>query len=172
MRYVAFLRAINVGTANRIKMEAMRDILSAAGLGDVRTYLQSGNVGFDFEGAAPEATETVERALAEAELKRVSAMVRTRDDLEALLAVDPYGDVPRGTKRYVTLLREPADTAAISHPLLAVAAAYERELLATVLPDAPRGFDFGFIEKQLRVPATTRYWEVVEASLALLEPGV
>jgi len=54
--------------------------------------------------------------------------------------------------------------------MLVVAAAYEREILATVLPDAPRGFDFGFIEKRLKVPATTRYREVVEASLALAEP--
>ncbi len=170
MRYVAFLRAINVGTANRIKMDAMRDLLSASGLGDVRTYLQSGNVGFDFDGAATDATETVERALAGAGLRRVSAMVRTRADLERLLAIDPYGELPEGTKRYVTLLREPADTASIEHPMLVVAAAYEREILATVLPDAPRGFDFGFIEKRLKVPATTRYREVVEASLALAEP--
>ena len=171
MRYVAFLRAINVGTANRIKMDAMRDILAGAGLGEVRTYVQSGNVGFDLDGAPGEATESVEQALADAGLKRVSAMVRTRDDLERLLAVDPFGAVEPGTKRYVTLLREPGHTASIAHPELVVAAAYEREILATVRPGAPRGFDFGFIEKRLKVPATTRYWEVVEASLALFEPA-
>ncbi len=169
MRYVAFLRAVNVGTANRIKMTALTGVLTEAGLGGVSTYLQSGNIGFDLDGGPATATDTVERALAAAGLKKVSAMVRTRDDLLQLLAVDPYGLVPEGTRRYVTLLREPASTATISHPQLIVAAAYERELLATIRPGAPRGFDFGFIERQLKVPATTRYWEVVEASMALFE---
>jgi uncharacterized protein (DUF1697 family) len=41
--YVAMLRAINVG-GRYYKMAALRDDLSAAGLRDVETYIQTGNV--------------------------------------------------------------------------------------------------------------------------------
>ena len=44
--YVAFLRAVNVGGNNRVPMAPLRDALTAAGLEDVSTVLQSGNVVF------------------------------------------------------------------------------------------------------------------------------
>ncbi len=44
--YVTFLRGINVGGKALIKMSDLRDALTAAGLSDVRTYIQSGNVLF------------------------------------------------------------------------------------------------------------------------------
>jgi uncharacterized protein (DUF1697 family) len=46
IQYVAFLKGINVGTRNRVKMDALRIVFSNLGLADVRTYLQSGNVIF------------------------------------------------------------------------------------------------------------------------------
>jgi uncharacterized protein (DUF1697 family) len=42
--YVAFLRGINVGGNNIIRMAELRDALAAAGIDNVRTYIQSGNV--------------------------------------------------------------------------------------------------------------------------------
>lgn len=45
--YVAFMRGINVGGNGLIKMDQLRDALSVAGLENVRTYIQSGNVLFD-----------------------------------------------------------------------------------------------------------------------------
>jgi uncharacterized protein (DUF1697 family) len=46
-RYLAFLRGVNVGGKGLIKMAELRDALAAAGLADVRTYIQSGNVIFE-----------------------------------------------------------------------------------------------------------------------------
>jgi uncharacterized protein (DUF1697 family) len=46
MRYVALLRGINVGGANRISMAELSDIFSKAGMVAVRTYINSGNVFF------------------------------------------------------------------------------------------------------------------------------
>ena len=51
MRYAVVLRAINVGTHNRIRMETLRDALSEAGFGDVRSYLQTGNLTLDADEA-------------------------------------------------------------------------------------------------------------------------
>lgn len=48
MRYVAFLRGINVGGNSLIKMAALREALSSD-LQQVTTYIQSGNVLFEAE---------------------------------------------------------------------------------------------------------------------------
>jgi len=45
--YLALLRGINVGGKNKLPMDSLRDLFVAAGCGDVRTYIQSGNVIFN-----------------------------------------------------------------------------------------------------------------------------
>jgi len=47
IRYITFLRAINVGGQKLIKMEALARIFTSAGFKNVRTFIQSGNVIFD-----------------------------------------------------------------------------------------------------------------------------
>lgn len=44
--YIALIRGINVGGKNKVKMEALRAVCTAAGLRDVMTFIQSGNVIF------------------------------------------------------------------------------------------------------------------------------
>ena len=44
--YIAFLRGINVGGNNLIKMAELKICLEKAGIEDVKTYIQSGNVLF------------------------------------------------------------------------------------------------------------------------------
>ncbi len=45
--FVALLRGVNVGPANRLTMAALRAAFEGAGGGKVETLLQSGNVVFD-----------------------------------------------------------------------------------------------------------------------------
>lgn len=47
MKYLAFLRGINVGGNALIPMAELRDALAKCGLQNVKTYIQSGNVIFD-----------------------------------------------------------------------------------------------------------------------------
>ncbi|MFN8169302.1 MAG: DUF1697 domain-containing protein [Candidatus Nanopelagicales bacterium] len=42
--WVALLRAVNLGSHNKVNMPALRAALTEVGFGDVRTYVQSGNV--------------------------------------------------------------------------------------------------------------------------------
>ena len=44
--YVALLRGVNVGGANRLPMERLRALFAEAGASDVETLIQSGNVVF------------------------------------------------------------------------------------------------------------------------------
>lgn len=46
MRYVALLRGINVGGANKLRMAALKSAFEATGMTEVATYINSGNVIF------------------------------------------------------------------------------------------------------------------------------
>ncbi|WP_033221666.1 DUF1697 domain-containing protein [Kitasatospora phosalacinea] len=107
--YIAFLRAVNVG-GRTVKMDRLRELFTGLGLEGVRTYIQSGNVFF-------RTAETDRAALAariEAGLEaglgyRVPVMLRTVEEVEALLALDPFAVVePAEDKRLCVLfLSEP-----------------------------------------------------------------
>lgn len=81
MRYVVLLRGINVGGRNKVPMAALRERL-ARDFGDVRTYIQSGNLLLDSDLAADELAGRIERDLPAAfdldsELIRVLALDAT-----------------------------------------------------------------------------------------------
>lgn len=99
--HVALLRGINVGTRNRVGMPQLRELLEGLGYRRVRTHLQSGNAVFDTAQRPERVAGRIERAL-EAELGlRVPVQVRTADELAAVVAGDPLGDVADDPARYL-----------------------------------------------------------------------
>lgn len=62
-RHIALLRGINVGGKNRLRMADLAAAFEEAGCGEVRTYIQSGNVAFEAPArtarAAPGLVETI-----------------------------------------------------------------------------------------------------------------
>ncbi len=106
--YVAFLRGINVGGRKAIKMADLRAAFEAMGLRSVRTIQTSGNVVFDAgtdEDLRTLATQ-IEVGLSTAFGSRIAVHIRTLAGLRALVASDPFRDVPRSpdTRLYVTFL--------------------------------------------------------------------
>ena len=66
-RYVALLRAINVGGHRIIRMADLKNTIGSLGFGDVVTHIQSGNVFFDSDVSdTQELEKTVERAIRDA----------------------------------------------------------------------------------------------------------
>ena len=47
MKYIAFLRAVNVGGHNKIKMDDLKKLFISLGYKNVETVIQSGNVIFE-----------------------------------------------------------------------------------------------------------------------------
>ena len=60
---IALLRGINVGKANRVSMESLRELLSGLGFREVRTLLNSGNAVFEGAGAGKDAAGAIEKAM-------------------------------------------------------------------------------------------------------------
>jgi uncharacterized protein (DUF1697 family) len=198
-RYVALLRAVNVGGRNRVPMAALRELLSGLGYGEVRTHLQSGNALFlapaDSSGGASTnpsggastnpsggagAAEAIEREIdaALAGHLGVSARVllRTRPQLARAIADNPLRQIATDPRRLLVMfLAGSPDRAAWEDLALAelepeVYALGERELYAWY----PDGFGQtrrgnAFWERRLGVAATGRNWSTVTRLLELLD---
>jgi len=89
-RYVALLRAINVGGRN-VKMAALCRLFEQARLADVRSVIASGNVLFTSRAGDAAALERrIEAALREGLGYDVATFVRTGADLDAVVAREPF----------------------------------------------------------------------------------
>lgn len=98
--YIALLRGINVGTAKRVAMADLRDIVEDLGHDDVRTVLNSGNV--VFEGKAT-ATTRIADALEKALIKQLrvasKVVVVTATDLSAIVKENPLTRISKDPSR-------------------------------------------------------------------------
>jgi uncharacterized protein (DUF1697 family) len=119
-RYALLLRGINVGRAHRIPMAELRALLGAEGHGEVATLLQSGNVVLDSDLPAAELGGSVETALEQRFGFAVPTVVRTRDELLAVVARDPLGAVAADPTRYVVSFSNDAVPADVQERLAAV----------------------------------------------------
>jgi uncharacterized protein (DUF1697 family) len=107
IRYVVLLRAINVGKARRVAMPRLREILTDRGHGRVVTHLNSGNVLLDSPLPEEELAADVSLAIGREFGFDVPVVLRTGDELAAVLAHDPFGGIATDTARYsVTFLPE------------------------------------------------------------------
>ncbi|MBO3088668.1 DUF1697 domain-containing protein [Cellulomonas dongxiuzhuiae] len=90
---VALLRGVNVGGTTRVPMADLRRVVVEAGYGAVRTYVNSGNVVLTADGTDTEAVAaTLRAACAAAFPVAPDVVVRTRDELHAVLAANPFLD--------------------------------------------------------------------------------
>ena len=110
-RQVALIRGINVGKAKRVAMADLRALVESLGYGDVRTLLNSGNVVFTANGAAPgEAAARIEDGLATRIGVPARVIVLTAKELAAAVDGNPLGDVATNPSRlFLAVLATPAD---------------------------------------------------------------
>jgi uncharacterized protein (DUF1697 family) len=91
--HIGLLRAVNLPGHNKIGMADLRELLAAAGMQDVRSLLQSGNV--VFRNDVHTATQ-LERVLEHAAAKRLGLatdfFVRTATEWKAIVAANPFPD--------------------------------------------------------------------------------
>ncbi|MCZ0729433.1 DUF1697 domain-containing protein [Mycolicibacterium iranicum] len=94
-RYAALLRGINVGGRNKISMADLRSVFSDAGYGNVTTYIQSGNVAFEFDGARKSLESDIEALLTERLESAPVVVVRSHRELRAIVEKAPADFVAR-----------------------------------------------------------------------------
>ncbi len=122
-RYVAFLRAINVG-GHVVRMERLRQLFEQIGLLEVESFIASGNLIFVSAATDARALERrIEGALESALGYAVATFVRSTKELAAIAAHQPFGAEPPGAGSHTTyvVLLAAALPAAARNRVLALA---------------------------------------------------
>lgn len=92
MRYVAFLRAINVG-GRWVKMDELRRTFAKAGMKEVETFIASGNVIFESGDDPAELEPHLEAAVQKAFGIRSETFLRTGKELAAVARCTPFREI-------------------------------------------------------------------------------
>lgn len=88
--FVALLRAVNVGGTGKLPMSELRTLCEEAGFASVRTYIQSGNVLFESKLAEKSVLAKLEKILHAKMGKPVGVVLRTADELDDVIARNPF----------------------------------------------------------------------------------
>ncbi|HEX7315636.1 MAG TPA: DUF1697 domain-containing protein [Pyrinomonadaceae bacterium] len=90
-RYIAFLRAINVGGRHTVKMDFLRRLFESLGFSNVETFIASGNVVFETAARNAQALERkIESRLREALGYEVATFIRTDAELAVVASYKPF----------------------------------------------------------------------------------
>jgi uncharacterized protein (DUF1697 family) len=171
MPSVVFLRAVNVGTANRCRPAAIAKELArfdVVNIGAVGTFVVRKDV----------SESTLRAAIAKKLPFKVEIMICSGREILKLAARDPFEGEPSGPNfiRFVNVLHEPLQ----KRPPLPLCLPSKDEWVAKIIAIQGRfvlgiyrremkaiGY-LGKIEKQLGVPATNRNWSTIEKVVKIL----
>ena len=112
-RSLILLRGINVSGHNKVPMADLRAALTDAGLRNVSTYIQSGNIGVDSNETAESLGRIVEQVLVESFDVHVPAVVVARSDIETILDGAPFAPDADPAYQVVYFAGAPVDVAGV-----------------------------------------------------------
>ncbi len=90
--YVALLRGVNLLGVSTLKMTDLKSIAEELGLDSVRTYIASGNLLFQSTGSEEELRLMLQERLLRHMGRDVRVMLRTAQELEAVVRSNPFSD--------------------------------------------------------------------------------
>ena len=180
-RFVVLLRGINVGGKNRVPMAELRAGLTAAGFGDVSTYIQSGNVLLNAAAGSETKISTKVAATVQDEFGiTVPVVVRPAEVWPAVMAANPFPQAAEEPKLlHVYFCDQAPDGQAVAdfeawqegpEKFQAIG----RELYVWYTEGASRSKLTGAVlERKLGVTTTARNWSTVLklADLLGFDPG-
>jgi len=109
-RYVAFLRAINVGGSHVVKMDFLRELFEGLGFANVETFIASGNVIFETRSKDLATLEgKIEKVLEEVLGYEVVTFIRSLPEVGAIARYQPFSAsaMASAVALNVGLLKEP-----------------------------------------------------------------
>jgi uncharacterized protein (DUF1697 family) len=112
MRYIALLRAVNVG-GRTVKMDRLRALFEELKLRNVETFIASGNVIFETTAGAAALETKIERHLEKSLGFAVPTLIRSSADFAAAATRAPFPSHPPLTEQgalYVGFLKSPPST--------------------------------------------------------------
>lgn len=111
VRLAVLLAGVNVGGKTVVSMAELRELLSEAGYGEVRTLLASGNVVLESAGSPDAVASDVRARLAAHAGREFGVVARTAEEIAAVVEADPLGEVrSSGSKSFVGFCSAVPDT--------------------------------------------------------------
>jgi uncharacterized protein (DUF1697 family) len=175
-KYVIFLRAVNVGGTGIIKMSDLKSALEDHGFTEVKTFINSGNIIF----MSTENKEATRIAIKDIIAKRfnlnIELIVKTQQELENILASDPYapGEEEK-SRRLVAMMSGKIDdrlSSTLRDDKRVTENYYIKDDLLYIyyLNGAGKSkLSTSYIEKKLGLYSTSRNWNTLEKMLELMK---
>ena len=89
-KFVALLRAVNVGGTGKLPMSDLKSICNDAGFAQVQTYIASGNVVFDSKLSSARVQAELEKRLLAYSEKPIGVLIRTAAELKSAFEANPF----------------------------------------------------------------------------------
>lgn len=168
--YIAILRGINVGGAGMIKMSVLQRAFEEAGFGNVKTYIQSGNVLFNHKKSEPGILADEITAFLRRDLKmEIPVLVLALQHMTEVFENNPFVNDRQEdiTKLHATFLATLPEIERISKIEKDKYFPDEFHLSGkTLYLFCPNGYgrtklNNNFFESKLKMAATTRNWKTV-----------
>ena len=176
--YVALIRGINVGGNNLIRMPALKRCFEAQGLGDVATYIQSGNVLFTV-GRSTQHTLTglIEKALAKTFSCQPRVVLRSLEQMKTTVDGAPkgFGTRPAEFRYDVIFLKHPLTAAEAMKSVTAnaevdrVSAGDGALYFSRLVSKASQSHLSRIVGKPIYQDMTIRNWNTTRKLLELME---
>ena len=170
--YVVLLRGVMPYGRNKVPMATLRTVLSEAGLGDVQTYIQSGNVIARSELERAEIETLVHDTIKEKIGARISAIARTAEQIRVIFEQNPFADAD-SARTYFSILSESPSRELREKFLLTDFSPDTVQLVDDTLytlyntKHSDSNFTNGFFEKQLKVTSTSRNFNTMSKLVEL-----
>lgn len=171
--YIALLRGINVGGKNKILMAELREVLEAAGLLQVKTYIQSGNIIFaSKEKSCSQLELQIKEAIQSHFSLDVPVLVKTKSGLQQVFNDCPFSE-DKKQKSYFSMLYDVPNENFINE---VSKIKYENEEIVltpncvyfySTIGYGKTKYNNNFFERKLKVTATARNYKTMVKLLDL-----
>jgi uncharacterized protein (DUF1697 family) len=146
-KYVALLRAVNVGGTGKLPMADLQAMCVDAGFTGVKTYIASGNVVFASPAKPAKVKAELEARLLAYANKPVGVIVRTATEMQRVLEANPFPNAA-GNRTIAIFLDEPPPSDA-----LARASGLKDEEMRLGVREIYVHYGEGMAQSKLRIPA-------------------
>lgn len=176
MRYIALLRGINVGGQKKIKMIDLKNMFESLNFINVKTYIQSGNVIFDYDTIETiKLANQIEKKINETFGFLVKTIIRTNEELRDIVNNNPFVKEPNIEldKLHVTIMLDIPEPSTV---MFLDVKKEENEKFLIISRDVylycPNGYgrtklNNAMFEKKLKTVATTRNWKTLNNLLEI-----
>lgn len=169
MKYIALLRAINVGGNTKIAMHDLKRMFKDLGYENAKTYIHSGNVLFESKDKPEKLRPIIETKIKETFGFDVVTVIVTILELEKIIKECPFEEnLDENWRVYITFLAEEPESELVD-TFLSMASDDEqyaiegKTVYALINKNAKTKLHFSanLVEKVLKVKGTSRNWNTV-----------